>query len=131
MEDVSAGLLDGGWGNVCGEVVEGEAGGAAADFGRVALAGHVAAGLADGGVVLQAVAAVAFLAVFDTREAVVVFGAAAEGLAGFDGHAGAVCETSAGEGAGGGFIGAAEVGPGVDGLARSRNEGCGRGGGGG
>ena len=124
MKDVGADLADGGGRNVGGEVVDGEAGAAAADFGGVALAGHVAACLSDSGVVLQAVAAVTFLAVLDAGEGVVVLGAGAEGLAGFDGHAGGVCKSSEAEGAGVGFVGAAEVGPGVGGLAGGRNEGC-------
>ncbi len=66
LEDVGADLFYKGWGNISCKVVDGEAGVAAADFRRVALAGHSAASLTNGGVVLQAVAAVAFLAVFDT-----------------------------------------------------------------
>ena len=129
LEDIGADLFDDGWRNIGGEVVDGEASVAAADFGRVALTGHVAAGLTDGGVILQAIAAEAFLTVFDTGYPVVVVGATAKRLAGLDGHTGRVCEASAREGAGGGFIGAAQIGPGVGGLARSRNKGGGGGGG--
>ena len=64
------------------------------------------------GVVLEARAAVAFLAVFEAGQVEVVAVGAAVRLTGFDGHAGGVCVGGAGEGAGGyGVVGAAEVRP--------------------
>ena len=57
---------------VCGEVVQTHQAAVAADFARVAGAGFRAAGFADGGVVLEAGAAVAFLAVFEAGEVEVV-----------------------------------------------------------
>lgn len=91
-------------------------------------------GGADRGVVLEAGAAVAFGAVFEAGEGevVAVGGGGAEGLAGFDGHAGGVGVGGAGEGArGDGVVGAAEVGP----AGGGELAGCwgveGRGGGGG
>ena len=84
--------------------------------------------MADRGVVLQAVAAETLLAVLEAGEAVVVFRGGAEGLTGFDGHASGVGEGGAGKGTGSSFVSAAEVGPGIGGLARGGDEGCRRGG---
>ena len=93
---------------VRGQVVDAHYVCVAADFGGVAGAGHGAGGFADGGVVLEAGAAEAFLAVFETGEVEVVAGGGAEGLAGFDGHACGAGVGGAGEGAWGyGVIGAA------------------------
>ena len=110
LRHVVADLVDGRGGLVCGQVVYAQEVGVAVDLGRVAGAGFRAAGFADGGVVLEAGAAVAFLAVFEAGE-VEVF-AAAVGLAGFDGHARGICVRGAGEGAGvNGIISATHVGP--------------------
>lgn len=103
-------MVDGRGGLVCGQVVHAQEVGVAADFGRVAGAGFRAAGFADGGGVLEAGAAVAFLAVFEAGEVEVL--AAAVGLAGFDGHARGTCVRGAGESARvDGVVGAAHVGP--------------------
>ena len=108
LRDVVADLLDRRGRLVCGEIVQAEQVGVAADFGAVAGAGFAAAGLADGGVVLEAGAAVAFLAVFEAGEVEVIAGGAAVGLAGFDGHARGAAVGGAGEGArGDGVVGAA------------------------
>ena len=117
MREVGADLFDGRGRHVGGEVVDAEAVVAAAELGRVARAGHVAALEADGGVGLQAVAAVAFPAVFDAGETVVVGAAAAERLAFLDRHGRVRCVGRAGEGAWVGFVGATEVGPIVGYLA--------------
>lgn len=94
---------------VRGQVVDAHEVCVAADFGGVAGAGHGAGGgFAEGGVVLEAGAAEAFLAVFEAGEVEVVAGGGAEGLAGFDGHAGGAGVGGAGEGAWGyGVVGAA------------------------
>lgn len=86
MGEVGADLADGGGGDILGVIPDREAGGAAADLRAVALAGFVAARIADGGVVLEGVAAVAFLAVFEAGEGVVVGAGGAEGHAGFERH---------------------------------------------
>ena len=88
MGNVVADLLDGLGRLVRGQVVHAHEGAVAADFARVARAGFRAAGFAECGVVLEAGAAVAFLAVFEAGEIEVVAIGAAEGLAGFNSHAG-------------------------------------------
>ena len=108
LGDVVADLLDRRGRLVRGEVVQAHQVAIAADFARVARAGFRAAGLANRRIVLEAGAAVAFLAVFETGEVEVVAFRAAEGLAGFDGHAGGACVGGAGESAwGDGVVGAA------------------------
>ena len=108
LGDVVADLLDRRGRLVRREVVQAHQVAVAADFARVARAGFRAAGLADGGVVLEAGAAVAFLAVFEAGEVEIVTFRTAEGLAGFDGHAGGACVGGAGESAwGDGVVGAA------------------------
>lgn len=90
LGDVGADLLYRRGGHESREIVQTQSRAASAEFGFVAAAGYVAACLPYAGVILETVAAVAFPAVFDAGEAVVVGIAAAEGLAGFDGHAGGV-----------------------------------------
>jgi hypothetical protein len=63
------------------------------------------------------------MTVLQTGESIIVL--VAECLAGFDSHASKVYVGDRVEGAGVSFIGAAEVGPGVDGLAGDRDPGCG------
>ena len=105
MRDVIADLLHRYGRLVRGQIVQAQEAAAAADFARVAGAGFRTAGFADAGVVLEAGAAVAFLAVFEAGE---VGLGAAEGLAGFDGHAAGAGVGGAGERAGGhGVVGAA------------------------
>ena len=104
MKDVAADLLNGCWGEVGGKIVDRKTTAATADLGGITRASQVAACLADGGIILKSITAVAFLAVLDAGKAVIVVGTAAEGLAGLDGHAGIVREASAGEGARSGFI---------------------------
>ena len=116
--------LDGRGGHIERVVEDRDTGRATADFGRVAGAGHGAAGLTDSGVGAQTVAAETFLAEFETGEAVVVF--RAEGLAGFEGHGRGVGVGGGGEGARVGFVGAAEVGPAVGCLAGGGEVGLGR-----
>lgn len=72
---------------------------------------------------LQCIAAVTLLAVLDAGEAVVI--RFAEGLAGLNGHARGVCIGGGVECARVSFVGAAEVGPGVGGLAGDGDPGCG------
>lgn len=92
---------------------------AAADLCGVARAGGGAGLESDGRVGLQAVAAVACLAVLGGGEAVIVF--EAEGLAKFVGHGVRGCLGHADEGEGGGLVGAAEVDVRADGLAGGGN----------
>lgn len=123
--DVGADALDRCRRYVGGEIVHAEAGGATTDLRRVSGASHVTAREADLGELLQGVAAIALLAEFETREAVVVGAAAAEGLAGFNGHGCGVGVGSLVESAGIGFVGTAEINPAVvDGLTGGGAEGC-------
>ena len=63
------------------------------------------------------------MAVLETGKTVVILNT--EGLAGLNGHAGGVCIGGGVEGTRVGFIGAAEVGPGVGSLAGDGRPGCG------
>ena len=76
---------------------------------------------------MQAVAAIAFPAVFDACEAVVAGAAAAEGLTFLNCHGVGGGIGGAGEGAGISFVGAAKVGPIVDYLAYCWSRCCSRG----
>lgn len=110
MRHVVADLVDCCRGLVCGQVVYAHEVGVAADFCRVAGAGFRAAGFADGCVILETGAAVAFLAVFETGKVEVL--AAAVGLTGLDSHARGTCVGGAREGARvDGVVGAAHIGP--------------------
>lgn len=102
---------------------------AAADFRPVARARLVAAGVGGGSVVLEAVAAVAFRAVLEAGEGVVVGGGGAEAEAGREGHERGGGVGGGGEGARGGFVGAAEVGPAGEEGAGGGGVGCCLGGG--
>lgn len=125
LREVVADLLDGrGGDDRRGGVPDAEVLGAAgvlaaAYLRRVARAGRGAGLKCDGRVGLQAVAAVARLAVLGGGEAVVVF--KAEGLAKFVGHGVRGCLGHADEGEGRGLVGAAEVDVRADGLAGGRN----------
>ena len=99
LGDVVADLFDRRRRLVRRQVVQAHQAAVAADFARVATAGFRAAGFADGGVVLEAGAAVAFLAVFEAGEVEVVAFRTAIGLAGLDGHAGGARVGGTGEGA--------------------------------
>lgn len=110
MRHVVADLVDCCRGLVCGQVVYAHEVGVAADFCRVASAGLRAAGFADGCVILETGAAVAFLAVFETGKVEVL--AAAVGLTRLDSHARGTCVGGAREGARvDGVVGAAHIGP--------------------
>lgn len=98
--------------DVGGVVEEADAVGTTAGLGVVAIAGHGAAGVAQGRGARHAVGAVALGGVFEACQCVVVGGA--EGLAGFDGH-GCVRVGGAGEGSSGNFASAAQVFPCTDG----------------
>ncbi|CAF9942470.1 MAG: hypothetical protein ALECFALPRED_009763 [Alectoria fallacina] len=96
------------------QVVQAEQVRSAADLAAVARARFAAAGLADGGAVLEPGAAVALLAVLEAREAevVAVGGGGTVALAGFDRHARRVGVRGPRQGARGhGVVGAAQVGP--------------------
>lgn len=72
---------------------------------------------------LQCIATVALVAVLETGKTVVIRNAV--GLAGLNGHASEVFVGGGVECARVSFVGAAEVGPGVDGLARDGHPRCG------